>query len=320
MSGPAPVAEPAGGTTTRSSAGRAGRSFPGSIRRAHDRRCRRPIRRTTSRARSTSAGWRPTSSRPMAPARPPIRRLPPFTIIQPPPNVTGSLHLGHAQRTAVEDLMIRHARMRGHPTLFLPGLDHASHRGPVRARRDHRRRRARAASRSAASATSSGCERSRDSTRAVMLGQQRRVGCLRRLGPAALHDGRGLGEGGPRRLRAAVPRRPGLPHRGAHQLVPGLPDERERPRGRRHPETGTLWSVRYHLIDEATGQPEPDADDHGRDDPPGDDPRRHRGRGPSRRPSAIARSSADGRASRSSSATCRSSPTTSSTARSGPAR
>ena len=52
--------------------------------------------------------------------------LPPFTIIQPPPNVTGSLHLGHAQRTAVEDLMIRHARMRGQRALFLPGLDHAS--------------------------------------------------------------------------------------------------------------------------------------------------------------------------------------------------
>jgi valyl-tRNA synthetase len=56
----------------------------------------------------------------------PDANLPPFTIIQPPPNVTGSLHLGHAQRTSVEDLMIRHARMRGHPTLFLPGLDHAS--------------------------------------------------------------------------------------------------------------------------------------------------------------------------------------------------
>src|SRR5687767_5785059 len=52
--------------------------------------------------------------------------LPPFTIIQPPPNVTGSLHLGHAQRAAVEDLMIRHARMLGRPALFLPGLDHAS--------------------------------------------------------------------------------------------------------------------------------------------------------------------------------------------------
>src|SRR5258706_8571615 len=45
--------------------------------------------------------------------------LPPFTIIQPPPNITGSLHLGHAQRTAVEDLLIRHARMQGHATLFL---------------------------------------------------------------------------------------------------------------------------------------------------------------------------------------------------------
>src|SRR3954470_14750456 len=54
------------------------------------------------------------------------RTLPPFTIIQPPPNITGSLHLGHAQRTAVEDLMIRHARMVGRPSLFLPGLDHAS--------------------------------------------------------------------------------------------------------------------------------------------------------------------------------------------------
>ena len=51
---------------------------------------------------------------------------PPFVIIQPPPNITGSLHLGHAQRTSVEDLLIRHARMQGHPTLFLPGLDHAS--------------------------------------------------------------------------------------------------------------------------------------------------------------------------------------------------
>jgi valyl-tRNA synthetase len=40
--------------------------------------------------------------------------------------VTGSLHLGHAQRSTVEDLMTRHARMQGRPALFLPGLDHAS--------------------------------------------------------------------------------------------------------------------------------------------------------------------------------------------------
>ena len=51
---------------------------------------------------------------------------PPFVIIQPPPNITGALHLGHALTFAVEDAMIRHARMQGHPTLWLPGLDHAS--------------------------------------------------------------------------------------------------------------------------------------------------------------------------------------------------
>ena len=51
---------------------------------------------------------------------------PPFVIIQPPPNITGALHLGHALTSTVEDLMIRHARMSGRPSLWLPGLDHAS--------------------------------------------------------------------------------------------------------------------------------------------------------------------------------------------------
>ena len=49
----------------------------------------------------------------------------PFVIIMPPPNVTGELHLGHALTTALEDLMIRWHRMKGEPTLFLPGTDHA---------------------------------------------------------------------------------------------------------------------------------------------------------------------------------------------------
>jgi valyl-tRNA synthetase len=50
----------------------------------------------------------------------------PFVIIQPPPNVTGALHLGHAARTTVEDTLIRYHRMRGDDTLWLPGVDHAS--------------------------------------------------------------------------------------------------------------------------------------------------------------------------------------------------
>jgi len=49
----------------------------------------------------------------------------PFTIIMPPPNVTGALHLGHALTTTIEDLLIRWRRMRGDETLWLPGLDHA---------------------------------------------------------------------------------------------------------------------------------------------------------------------------------------------------
>ena len=49
----------------------------------------------------------------------------PFVIIMPPPNVTGQLHLGHALTAAVEDILSRWHRMRGEPTLWLPGKDHA---------------------------------------------------------------------------------------------------------------------------------------------------------------------------------------------------
>ncbi len=50
----------------------------------------------------------------------------PFVISMPPPNITDRLHVGHALFVATEDLMIRHARMTGVPTLWLPGTDHAS--------------------------------------------------------------------------------------------------------------------------------------------------------------------------------------------------
>lgn len=49
----------------------------------------------------------------------------PFAIVFPPPNVTGSLHIGHALTFAIEDAMIRHARMQGKNAVFLPGMDHA---------------------------------------------------------------------------------------------------------------------------------------------------------------------------------------------------
>eukprot|EP01051_Picozoa_sp_SAG22_P000298 SAG22_NODE_7_length_40155_cov_25.241356_11_plen_194_part_00 len=48
-----------------------------------------------------------------------------FVMVIPPPNVTGSLHLGHALTTAIEDCLTRWHRMLGHHTLWVPGTDHA---------------------------------------------------------------------------------------------------------------------------------------------------------------------------------------------------
>ena len=50
---------------------------------------------------------------------------PPFTIVLPPPNVTGRLHMGHALTATIEDCVLRWRRMNGHATLWLPGTDHA---------------------------------------------------------------------------------------------------------------------------------------------------------------------------------------------------
>ncbi|KAG6777411.1 hypothetical protein POTOM_017232 [Populus tomentosa] len=49
----------------------------------------------------------------------------PFVVSMPPPNVTGSLHMGHAMFVTLEDIMVRYNRMKGRPTLWLPGTDHA---------------------------------------------------------------------------------------------------------------------------------------------------------------------------------------------------
>ena len=184
--------------------------------------------------------------------------LPPFTIIQPPPNVTGSLHLGHAQRTAVEDLMIRHARMRGHAALFLPGLDHARIAAQfvldgILAKEGESRQ---------SLGRERYLERMRafiDSTEAVMLGQQRRVGGSFDWGRLRYT----MDEGSAKAVRVAFERlyRDGLAYR-TEALVNWCPGCRTSVSDLEviaTPETGTLWSVRYHLIDEATGAPDPDA-------------------------------------------------------------
>lgn len=49
-----------------------------------------------------------------------------FTIIMPPPNITGQLHIGHALNNTTQDFLIRYKRMKGYNTLWIPGTDHAS--------------------------------------------------------------------------------------------------------------------------------------------------------------------------------------------------
>ena len=206
--------------------------------------------------------------------------LSPFVIIQPPPNVTGSLHLGHAQRTTVEDLMIRHARMLGRPSLFLPGLDHASIAAQfvldgILAKEGESR-------------ASLGRERYLermdgfiDETRETILIQQRRVGgscdwgrlrfTMDAVSAKAVRDAfvRLYRDDLAYRTEALVNWCPGC--RTSVSDLEVIPT----------PETGTLWRVRYHLIDEATGEPDPDGDHHGGHDSARDDPRRHRRRRPS---------------------------------------
>jgi len=56
----------------------------------------------------------------------PTSGKPPYSIVIPPPNVTGNLHLGHALEQSMMDALTRRARMRGYDVLWLPGMDHAS--------------------------------------------------------------------------------------------------------------------------------------------------------------------------------------------------
>ncbi len=183
---------------------------------------------------------------------------PPFVIIQPPPNVTGSLHLGHAQRSAVEDLMIRQARMAGRPALFLPGLDHASIAAQfvldkiIAADGETR--------------SSLGRERYLErmwhfigETRNVMLGQQRRLGASADWGRLRFT----MDEVSSRAVREAFARlyREGLAYR--HETLinwcPGCRTSLSDLEVIATPETGTLWTIRYHLVDPATGAPHPTA-------------------------------------------------------------
>src|SRR5439155_6044556 len=69
------------------------------------------------------AAWEAAGA--FAAGRPERRDAPAFSIVIPPPNVTGSLHLGHALNNTLQDVLVRFERMRGRDVLWQPGTDHA---------------------------------------------------------------------------------------------------------------------------------------------------------------------------------------------------
>ena len=180
-----------------------------------------------------------------------------FVITQPPPNVTGALHIGHALTATVEDVMIRHHRMRGDDTLWLPGVDHASIGAQFVLDR--------IIAEEGESRASLGRERYLErmwqymaETREVIGGQHRRLGASADWSRERFT----MDEVSARAVRVAFKRLwdAGLVYRGealvnwCPRCLTTISDLENVHRD----ETGTLWTIRYHL-ERDDGTPDPDA-------------------------------------------------------------
>ena len=116
----------------------------------------------------------------------------PFTIVMPPPNITGQLHMGHALDAMLQDVPTRYHRMKGDPTLWLPGhrprfdCDRGQDRRPAEGRGPDQ------SSRSAARNSSSAPGTGREKYGRPHSPSAAQAGRVLRLDPPALHDGRGL--------------------------------------------------------------------------------------------------------------------------------
>ena len=180
----------------------------------------------------------------------------------PPPNVTGTLHIGHALTIALEDLMIRWHRMLGEPTLYLPGTDHAGIATQVMVERQ---------------IASDGLSRHDlgrdkfiervwswvDDYGGPHIPPDRASRRVLRLDSSRFHPGRGPREGRPNHLRQPIQEGPDLQGKPHHQLVPALPN-RALPTWevKYQDESAHLYHVRYGLEDDpghltiATTRPE----------------------------------------------------------------
>ena len=179
-------------------------------------------------ARIADAGRRPRRS---GPAGRGPQGASPTRIVIPPPNVTGSLHMGHALNNTLQDILCRFERMRGKDVLWQPGTDHAGIATQMVVERQLMERQEPAA---ATSAARNSCERVWE-WKAESGGTHRQPAeaprRLLRLVARALHHGRGPVARRPEGVRRPAQAGPDLQGQAPRELGPEVPDRDLRPGG-----------------------------------------------------------------------------------------
>ncbi len=173
----------------------------------------------------------------------------PFTIVMPPPNVTGQLHMGHAMDCTLQDILIRFKRMQGYAALWVPGTDHAGIATQIKVEEELRK--------------SEGLTRYdlgrekflervwdwKDKFGNRIVEQQKKLGLLR-LEPRPVHHGRGpVQRGAP---CVCVPLQQGSYLQGPphHQLVPHCVTALSDAEVEYKEKPGHLWHIRYPIAGE----------------------------------------------------------------------
>ena len=198
----------------------------------------------------------------------------PFTIVIPPPNVTGSLHMGHALNNTLQDILVRFERMRGKNVLWQPGMDHAGIATQMVVERQLMEKQIHRRDLDARTVRREGLGvEGRIRRHDLQPAEAARRVC--RLVARTLHDGRGPVQGRARSVRHALQARADLQGQAAGQLGPEAAHRHLRPRGRagraqRQPLAFPLSGRRRGLRSGRSVDLH-----HGRDDAARDDARRH---------------------------------------------
>ena len=154
-----------------------------------------------------------------------------FTIVIPPPNVTGSLHMGHALNNTLQDILVRFERMRGKNVLWQPGMDHAGIATQMVVERQLMEKQIHRRDLTREEFIEKVWEWKAESGGAI-FNQLKRLGASADWCARTLHHGRGPVQGRARSVRHALQAGPDLQGQAPCELGPEAADRDLRPRGR----------------------------------------------------------------------------------------